>query len=299
MMLEKAVITASSNKYFPSLINLLGSLKKNYPDHPQVFVYDLGLANVFKKELEKISKVTIIEIPSFCPFWRRYYTWKTYIFNNPQARLNFYLDAGCQVQKSLEEVFLDIDKDGYFLVDQGYEFQYLVPRDYWEKLEVSHEYDHEKILHAGVFGFKADSRVTPVLKQVYEWAMAGLALGYSPQEAWRAKNENNIKIVRDCRLFRHDLTLLNIGFYKNFGRNLKIFPKEVFASFLYQKTEGVYIFQIRLNYKWLKFLNLRILHKRLTWLVLLNRVLIFLLILWKNFKKCVKSFLNVFNFQGC
>ena len=69
-MLNKAIITSCSTKYFPWLINLLGSIKENYPNHPKIYIYDLGLFCTFRKELEKIDNIEVLKMPHFCKFWR-------------------------------------------------------------------------------------------------------------------------------------------------------------------------------------------------------------------------------------
>ena len=128
--MDKAIITSASNKFFPSLINLLGSIKKNYPNHPKIFVYDLGLFWMFRKELEQIENVEVLNIPHFCKFWRSCYTWKTYILSHPLSDLNFYLDAGTQILRPLDEIFLEIEKDGYFAVSQEVPLSLICPLEY-------------------------------------------------------------------------------------------------------------------------------------------------------------------------
>jgi hypothetical protein len=43
MNFEKLIITAASEVYASSLLALLGSLNLNWPEHPPVLVYDIGL----------------------------------------------------------------------------------------------------------------------------------------------------------------------------------------------------------------------------------------------------------------
>jgi hypothetical protein len=90
--MNRAIITSCSNKFFPAVINLIGSIKNNYPDHPPIFVYDLNILKIFKKELETIKNVKVIQMPKFCVHWESCYTWKTYIFQHSLAESNLYLD---------------------------------------------------------------------------------------------------------------------------------------------------------------------------------------------------------------
>ncbi len=180
-MLDRVIITAASTKFFPSLINLIGSIKRNYPNHPKIFVYDVGLLNIFVKELALIDDVEVLKMSKFCNHWRSCYTWKTYIFAHPLARLNFYLDAGCQVLKSLDDIFSRIDVENVFLIDQGHSFKEIVPKSYKSIFNISDKYDNLTTIHAGVIGFKSDPQIIALFKKVYDSACAGLTLGFSPK----------------------------------------------------------------------------------------------------------------------
>lgn len=279
-MLDRAIITSASNKFFPSLLNLLGSLKHNYPACPHIFVYDLGLLAPFRKELEAVPGVTCISMPAFVPFWRSCYTWKPYIFANPVARLNFYLDAGCQVLRPLDSVFEEIDKDGYFLIYQGGVFTDIVPKEYVEKFQLPSDLNSLQCLHAGIFGFKAGSVADRAITFTYEAAQAGLAIGFSLKEQWRNKGVNKNTIVRDCPVFRHDMTLLNIGFRKEFKNNLIVHSIEQYAGGK-DAHPHQYIWQLRLSYRMLDFLSPYVLHKAPPFVSLCNRVIVYGMLLFK------------------
>jgi len=280
-MLDRAIITSASNKFFPSLINLLGSIKHNYPTASQIFVYDLGLSTPFRKELELIEGVTCISMPKFVPFWRSCYTWKSYIFAHPQARLNFYLDAGCQVLRPLDTIFEAIDRDGYFLIYQGGTFADIVPNSYKEQFNVSKELDNLQCLHAGIFGFKVGSQAEQPIAFAYQAARDGLAIGFSVYEQWRNKGVDKNNIIRDCRVFRHDMTLLNIGFRKAYGDSLRIHSVEQYAGGKGDHPEQ-YIWQMRLGYRSLDFLSPSSLHLRSGPLVWFNRLVVGGMIIIKN-----------------
>ncbi len=219
--MDKAIITSCSTKYFIRLINLLGSIKINHPSHPKIYVYDLGLLPAFRKELEKIDSVEVLKMPHFCNFWRSCFPWKTYIFAHPIAKLNFYLDAGCQVLRPLDEIFGAIDEDDYFTVDQGVELKNIIPKEYKDLFELDDSYDALNTVTAGIFGFKNIPYINTILGKLHNWALAGLCLGFSPKEQWRNKGKNKNVFIRNCKMFRHDLTLLNIVLRKNI-QNLKI-----------------------------------------------------------------------------
>ena len=211
-MEDRCIITSASNKFFPSVLNLLGSFKLVYPNHPKIYVYDLGLLKIFRRELELINGVEVIKMPEFCKHWRSCYTWKTYIFSHPLANLNFYLDAGCQILRPLDELFFDINNRGLLLIDQGQCFKKIVPETYKSIFNLNNEFDNETIIHAGIIGFKNSPEIINIFDKIYKSAIAGLSLGFSPGEMWRNKYKNKNIFIRDCEIFRHDLTLLNIFF---------------------------------------------------------------------------------------
>jgi hypothetical protein len=64
MPYKKLIITAASEGYAISLFALIGSLNCNWPEHPPVLVYDLGLN---RESLEKLHEhqVPVKQVPSF------------------------------------------------------------------------------------------------------------------------------------------------------------------------------------------------------------------------------------------
>ena len=152
--MNKCIITAASNTYFPNLLNLIGSIKHNYPDHPTIYIYDLGLSPIFKEQIQNIPNTKLIKMPNFCNFWNNCYTWKTYIFTKPLAELNFYIDAGAEVLGSLEEIFIQIKNYDYFAVDQEIELEKITPLEYKCIFELKDSLYKESCLAAGIFGFK-------------------------------------------------------------------------------------------------------------------------------------------------
>lgn len=291
-MLDRAIITSASNKFFPSLINLISSIKLVYPDHPPLFVYDLGLLSVFSKELELIDGVKLIKMPEFCNHWRSCYTWKTYIFAHPIARLNFYLDAGCQVLKPLEEEFSIIEKENILLIDQAQYFESIVPKSYKSIFDLDDSFDHLTTIHAGIIGFKNTPQVVDIFKRIYDAACAGLSLGFSPKDKWRNKGKDKSMFTRDCLIFRHDMTLLNIFFRKYLNNELVIRPLAIYHGENNFVPEQ-HIWQMRLSYKKLENLKIKFLHKKTKPFFIVNRFLIKLMILIKNINIFIKKKLHI------
>jgi len=287
-MANRAIITSCSTKFFPSVINLISSIKNVYPDHPTIFVYNLGLPFIFRKEIEAIDNVKVIEMPKFCPHWRSCYTWKTYILANPLAKLNFYLDAGCELLKPLEEIFLLIDKKDILLIDQGQSFEAIVPKSYKAIFNLSDQYDKLTTIHAGIIGFKNTPNINNIFNKIYIAAYAGLALGFSPNDKWRNKGKDKNIFVRDCNIFRHDLTLLNIFFRKYYNDKIIIQSLNLFHGNKNVVPEQI-IWQLRLSYSYLNNLKIKLLHRNINLLFVVNRFIIYLMIKIKNINIFIKK----------
>ncbi|HMO77682.1 MAG TPA: hypothetical protein PKA42_01160 [Candidatus Paceibacterota bacterium] len=275
-MKTKALITSCSNKFFPSIINLLTSIKVNYPEHPPIYVYDLGLFYTFRQELKKIEGVTVISMPKFCPHWRSCYTWKTYIFAHPLADLNLYLDAGCQVLQPLDKDFKIIEEEKVLLVDQEQLFSDIVPKSYKEIFSLSDDHDNKTVIHAGIIGFLDSPEVNKIFYKIYAAALTGLALGFSINDSWRNKGKDKNIFIRDCRLFRHDLTLVNI-FFRKYWNNIHIRSLKIYHGNLLNTPEQR-IWHIRLNWKRPPFMSPLKLHSKRNFIVYFNRLVVLLLI---------------------
>ena len=220
--MEKCIITACSNRFFPSLLNLLGSIKANYPNHPKIYVYSLGLLPILKNELKNIAGVEVIDMPHFCAFWKKCYTWKTYIFTNPLSELNLFLDAGNEILMPLDEMFEQIENNGYFTVSQITKIKDIVPKEYGIIFKLTNEQREKECIGSGIFGFnKHDNKIKMVLDDVFESAICGLCLGYSANEKYRNKGREKTFFTRNCDLFRHEQTMLNIFLNKHID-NYKI-----------------------------------------------------------------------------
>lgn len=246
-MTEKAILTSCSNKFFPGVLNLIGSIKNTYPKHPPIFVYDQGILPLFRKELELTEGVTVIPIPPFCPHFKSCYTWKTYIFAHPPARLNFYMDSGLQVLAPLDSVFDQIEKDDYLAIAQNLPLERTTPEEYKELFNIEERFYKETYITAGIFGFKTNSKITGVLNDLYEAGIAGLCLGFSPKEVWRNKGKNKNSFIRKCELFRFDTSVLTLLMRKEL-KDFIVSPQDKYELGTLLNTPDQLIFNARLKY---------------------------------------------------
>lgn len=106
------LITAASESYSKNVLGLIGSLNLNWPNHPQVVVYDLGMEDSTRERLID-NAIEVIKVPPFCPHWRKHFTWKIWCWNNVDADIFIYMDAGLVVLQPLDELIEMIEKIGY------------------------------------------------------------------------------------------------------------------------------------------------------------------------------------------
>ena len=116
---NKLIVTGASVSFSQSLLALLGSLTLNWPEHPPVLVYDLGLDEQILGTLHE-NQIQVRKVPPFVPHWRKHFTWKVWCWNDAPARDVFWLDAGVVVLHPLDDVFMAIDKIGYFITPTYY-----------------------------------------------------------------------------------------------------------------------------------------------------------------------------------
>lgn len=243
---NRSITTTTSNKFFPSVLNLIGSIKKNYPNHPPIYVWDLGLFPTFRAELAGIEGVTVVPIPSFVSFWRKCYTWKTHIFAHPFTDTTLYLDAGIIVYKPLDDYFVEIEQNGYIVFGQNVLCDITTPPDYLTTLDLPSELLNKEVVTAGIFGFsQKNKKVMDVCNRTYAAAKSGLCLGFSPHDAWRNKGVNKTIFWRDCKIFRHDTTLLPLFFHSTIENPIIHKAEETLT--LPEKNFTPYILNIRLH----------------------------------------------------
>ena len=230
-------------------MNLIGSIRKQYPEAPEIFVYDLGLFFSFRKQLAVLPGVTVITMPSFVPYWRACYTWKTYIFMHPLARFNLYLDAGTQVLRPLDDIFHAIEHQGYFAVSQEVPLNMITPVEFKSLFNISEDLYQKTCITAGVFGFAREGKITAVLEKVYAAAVAGLCLGFSdsPGEQWKNRGMNKSQFIRNCKLFRHDTTILSLVLRQEYG---DFTPQDIrlYAGLSKHEDPHQAIWNLRLHY---------------------------------------------------
>ncbi|MFH2101998.1 MAG: hypothetical protein ABIJ39_01400 [Chloroflexota bacterium] len=111
---DKLIISGASESFSPSLLALLGSLTLNWPEHPPVLVYDLGMNEETLATLHE-NHIDVRKVPPFVPHWRKHFTWKVWCWNDAPARDVLWLDSGVVVLQPINDVFEAIYRLGYFI----------------------------------------------------------------------------------------------------------------------------------------------------------------------------------------
>lgn len=127
--------TSADTQFFPLAINLISTIHKHhYTDTKEIAVFDLGFKPEERAELQKIDKVTVYDIeltnpdllvhfqtPAGGPRIRGWYAWKPVAIKQALDLFPYvlYMDAGISVFGPLWDLFEEIIKKGYFLIDCG------------------------------------------------------------------------------------------------------------------------------------------------------------------------------------
>ena len=184
-MFKELIVTAASESYKSQLLALIGSLNCNWPDHPAIFVYDIGL-EPSTLDILGAAQIHVEKVPAFCPHWRKHYTWKLWCWNHAPAERVFWLDAGCCVLRPMPEVFEIIDQLGYFAIPNYYLLEREASEEACEGCRVSAEFRKGKgTVASGIFGFR---RGTAGERVVQEALQIGLTekyiMAYTPSHRW-------------------------------------------------------------------------------------------------------------------
>ena len=221
MRIESALVTAADAKYAPFLFNALSSIHVNFPDHPLVYVFDLGLTRPQRCELESVPWVRLRSIDRFVAHWKAGWSWKPYILTRIEERFVIYFDAANIVlYRSIALWFLAIKRHGFFGIANGQRMQDITPSDYWNTFGLDRGICSDRpTFGAGLFGFDRTGSAGLAVRKCLALTIAGWNLGRSASE----KNPLYSKVaLRDCPCFRADQTLLNLAMVEYMGPDILI-----------------------------------------------------------------------------
>jgi hypothetical protein len=180
------------------------------------------------------------------------FTWKLYVINFSKDKIFLHLDAGNTVLGDIQNIFECIKKQRYFLIDQGQKLQDIAPQKYLEMYKIE-ECATSLVFAAGNIGLnKNDPLIQAAIFEAYKGGLEGLTLGYSASELYKSTN-NRTSIERECKVFRHDQTLLNCAFRK-YIPDLVIYDHSKYAA-LDKSSSPVILNNRRLKYSHLIYIQ--------------------------------------------
>jgi hypothetical protein len=231
------IITAASESYRPQLLAFLGSLRCNWPDHPPVIVYDMGLCEETSDVLCQAG-FNVRAIPHFVPHWRKHYTWKPWCMNDAPGECVLWLDAGDCILRPVPEVFEIIRQQGYFAVPNYRPLEIEASEDACEGCGVPLDFRTGKVsLAAGVFGFQGGSAAENVVRECLEVALT--------ERYIRASNPWH----------RHDQAILSLLMYRDISPLILCDGPTYFCEDLTAKftTHSIWAGRRFMHYKDLQF----------------------------------------------
>jgi len=159
------IVTPGFPQQTSSLLALLGSLTLNWPGHPPVLVYDLGLAPQTRRRLHEAG-VAVAEVSPFCAHWRRHFAWRLWCLWQAPARHLLWLDADCLVLRPLDEVLAAARGTGYFFTTTHEPLEREASVEACAGCGLEPEFRRGKLaLASGLMGFRKQGAVARLLEE--------------------------------------------------------------------------------------------------------------------------------------
>jgi hypothetical protein len=208
-----ALVTATDSKYAPFLFNTIASIHRRFPDHPTLQVFDLGMSRMQKQELSGIPWIQLNQVERFAKHWKQNWSWKPYILTMVQQRYVLYFDAANIVlYRPWLLWFRAIQRNGYFLIENGQNLRQITPSTYWNLFGLKESLlGDAPTFGAGLMGFDRRGFAGGAIDEVLALTIEGWNLGRSAKET---RNTYDSSVIRECECFRADQTLFNLAFRK-------------------------------------------------------------------------------------
>jgi len=213
VMNHRLILTGASPAYASSLLALIGSMEVNWPSHPPLRVYDLGLGRDTLDALS-VAGLDVVRVPPFCPHWRRHFTWKLWAIDEAPARDVLWLDAGTTVLQPLDEVFDLISRLGYFAVPNYCPLVREASEQACRACGVEPTLRNGRTtITSGVIGFRKEGVTGAIVKEAHRLALS----------------EENVAATDPGH--RHDQALLSLLLYRDLG-DVQFADGHVYAGWL-------------------------------------------------------------------
>ena len=209
----KVLVTAATEQYIPSVLNLLKSLQHMKEDCKTiVYVWK----NVTEQSKQALSAGGASEIRSFPEefgpwddFWNpQHFAWKLWLHadmnNQTTAGTSIlYMDSGVVLASSITAMWLAIEQDDIFLLDDAEQInaRWCHPT-FCKTLQVTDEELKANQIWAGCIGFKAKGK--------YENSVTKMAIGITEKEKDVIVGEKWTPYSQVCMGHRHDQSILSL-----------------------------------------------------------------------------------------
>lgn len=194
--MNKKILTAASKAYEEALICLVASLNINWPNHPEIEIYDIGMSSEAIDFLYK-NKLKVIHVPEFCEHWRKHFTWKIWCWNNNTSDQFIWLDAGIVALEPLDSLFDFLNKNSYFVIPTYHSLSECVSSNCVNACGLSENFIKNKMTFAGgVIGFAKNFQNVKILSEALTIAL----------------DEKNIQAYKPYH--RHDQAIISSLIYK-------------------------------------------------------------------------------------
>jgi hypothetical protein len=223
---DDLIITAASESYTAQLLSMLGSLRCNWPEHPPVLVYDLGLSEETTGFLAKAG-FEVRKIPPFAPHWRQHYTWKLWCMHDAPAKRVLWLDAGCCVLRPIPEILDIVSAQGYFGLPNARPLEIEASEAACEGCGVSPDFRKGKVVvTAAVLGFLRGSKAEQVIEEAYSVGLTERFIRATrPEHRWE-------QAILSLQMYKHitPLILCDADTYFNEDWHARFTTQSIWAA---------------------------------------------------------------------
>ena len=196
---SKRILSAASASFEDSVQALAGSLNVNWPVHPPMLVYDLGMTRDALCRLRDAG-IEVRRVPEFCRHWRKHFVWRAWCIRDAPADSYLWLDAGTCCLRPLDDALQAAELQGYFCVTNHWPLLSTTNAELKRLLNLDDAWlARTASVAGGVHGLKKDGAGMDLVNEFYELAF----------------NENVFRATDP--LHRHDQPVLTALLHKHFG----------------------------------------------------------------------------------
>ncbi|WP_157496650.1 hypothetical protein [Hahella ganghwensis] len=201
-----------------------------------------------------------------------------------------YVDAGIMICGSLEALSKEVPKNVLLSIPSSFTNKYCTPKEFISKYNLDSVFLDKAELGSGFVWFNFDNPITKlIVNHTKKMALEGDVEGWSYKEQSRNRGIAKSNIVRNCHLFRHDETALNISAYIYDKNNKPLHPMRKYNHCFKLEYEDqiVYTYRRRNRAPALKFAISEVSAKqkwRYFWVIIKNIYAYFGLTLLRNYR---------------